>query len=198
MIDWFSFIIFVFVASITPGPNNILAITQASWVGFRNTFPFNLGVFLGMLGVASLCTLLSLFMRDFLPILIKPLLYIGAAYILFLAYKTFTASPTIDGEVKTRDGAPIGMWIGALLQFVNPKAYIFTLLCLEGYILPVYNNNYFTLLFVIAFLALTGFLCTVLWAFFGSIFRVLFTKHARITNTVMALLLVYCAVSLFI
>ena len=43
-----------------------------------------------------------------------------------------------------------------------------------------------------------GFLSTLSWTAFGSAFRRLFTEHARPVNTVMALLLVYCAVSLFL
>lgn len=35
------------------------------------------------------------------------------------------------------------------------------------------------------------------WALFGQVFRALFTRYAKITNTVLALLLVYCAISLF-
>ena len=33
---------------------------------------------------------------------------------------------------------------------------------------------------------------------FGSAFRALFSKYARVTNTVMAPLLIYCAISLFL
>ena len=39
---------------------------------------------------------------------------------------------------------------------------------------------------------------TLCWSAFGSAFKWLFSKHARVVNLVMALLLVYCAVSLFL
>ncbi len=199
MFDWFSFSVYVLVASITPGPNNILAMSQASWVGFKHTFPFNCGVFFGMVGVSALCSFLTLFMKDTLPIIMEPLLYIGAIYILYLAYKTYTSTGKIEsGERKTNNGAPIGVGIGTLLQFVNPKAYIFTTLCLEAYVLPYYSTDYSMLALLCIVFALFGFFSTIAWALFGSAFRVLFSKHARITNTVMALLLVYCAVSFFI
>jgi hypothetical protein len=38
----------------------------------------------------------------------------------------------------------------------------------------------------------------LLWSLFGSVFKMLFSKYAKITNAIMALLLVYCAVSLFL
>ena len=52
-------------------------------------------------------------------------------------------------------------------------------------------------MFFALLLAFIGFLFTLCWALFGSLFQLLFSKYARITNTLMALLLVYCAVSLF-
>jgi threonine/homoserine/homoserine lactone efflux protein len=66
-----------------------------------------------------------------------------------------------------------------------------------SYILPHYRETGILLLFAV-FLAVVGFLCTVLWALFGSLFRKLFSDKGRIINTIMALLLVYSAVSLFL
>ena len=47
-------------------------------------------------------------------------------------------------------------------------------------------------------LAFIGFVFTLCWSLFGSAFKLLFSKYAKITNSIMALLLVYCAVSLFL
>ena len=47
-------------------------------------------------------------------------------------------------------------------------------------------------------LKVIGFAFTLLWSAFGSLFRLLFSRCARVTNTVMALALVWCAVSLFL
>ena len=51
---------------------------------------------------------------------------------------------------------------------------------------------------ILKILSVIGFLSTLSWTAFGSAFRRLFTDHAKPVNTVMALLLVYCAVSLFL
>ena len=69
---------------------------------------------------------------------------------------------------------------------------------MEAYILPFYQGQWGALVFFALLLAFIGFAFTLLWALFGSVFKLLFSKHARLTNTVMALLLVYCAVSLFL
>ena len=46
-------------------------------------------------------------------------------------------------------------------------------------------------------LASICFLSNLCWAAFGSVLKRLFSRYAKAVNTVMALLLVYCAVSLF-
>lgn len=69
---------------------------------------------------------------------------------------------------------------------------------MEAYILPYYQGQWPELTLFALLLAFIGFVFTLCWALFGSVFRMLFSKYARVTNTVMALLLVYCAVSLFL
>ena len=69
---------------------------------------------------------------------------------------------------------------------------------MEAYVVPYYHGNWPALIFFAVLLSLIGFLSTLSWTAFGSAFRKLFTDHAKAVNTVMALLLVYCAVSLFL
>ena len=59
-------------------------------------------------------------------------------------------------------------------------------------------NNVYSLMGFALLLAFIGFVFCLCWAAFGSVFRRLFSRHARAVNMVMALLLVYCAVSLFL
>ena len=69
---------------------------------------------------------------------------------------------------------------------------------MEAYILPHYNNQPIILVGFALLLAFIGFLFTLLWSLFGSVFKYLFSEHTKLVNTIMALLLVYCAVSLFL
>ena len=68
---------------------------------------------------------------------------------------------------------------------------------MEAYVLPQFNENVMALSFFAILLALIGFIFTLCWSLFGSLFKILFSKYAKLTNTIMALLLVYCAISLF-
>ena len=85
-----------------------------------------------------------------------------------------------------------------MLQFVNPKIYIYGIVSMEAYILPYFSGQVLPLLGFALLLAFIGFFFTLCWSASGSVFRRLFSKYARVVNTVMALLLVYCAVSLFL
>ncbi len=68
---------------------------------------------------------------------------------------------------------------------------------MEAYILPVYSGQILPLVGFALLLAFIGFGFTLLWSGFGAIFKRLFSQHAKLVNTLLALLLVYCAISLF-
>ena len=69
---------------------------------------------------------------------------------------------------------------------------------MEAYVIPYYHGQWGVLFLFAILLSFIGFLATLSWTAFGSAFRKLFTDHAKVVNTIMALLLVYCAVSLFL
>ena len=121
------------------------------------------------------------------------MLVIGAAYMLYLAWKTFRSSSNLE---ETNHNS--GFFSGLLLQFINPKIHIYCIVSMEAYILPYYQGQWGILVFFALLLAWIGFVFTLCWALFGSVFQLLFSKYYKVTNTVMSLLLVYCAISLFL
>ena len=65
------------------------------------------------------------------------------------------------------------------------------------YILPVYHSGTALAGFT-AVLSLIGASGSFIWALFGAAFCKFFSRHTKLVNAVMALLLIYCAVSLFL
>ncbi|MBQ8599865.1 MAG: LysE family transporter [Clostridia bacterium] len=193
MFDWISFLTYAVITAVTPGPNNIMSMSNGSKKGFRGALPFNLGIWLGFSVVMVLCTLFCNALAVWIPKLRLPMLLLGAAYMLYLAWETFRSS----GELETKNEKD-GFWAGAFLQFINPKIYIYCIMSMEAYILPYFQGQTGVLLSFALLLALIGFVFTLAWSAFGSVFRWLFSKHTKVVNTVMALLLIYCAISLFI
>ena len=193
MFNWFSFLTYAIVTAVTPGPNNILSMSNGSRKGFRGALPFNMGIWAGFSAVMLLCTAFCSLLSASIPKMRLPMLIVGSLYMLYLAWETFRSSGVIE-EKAEKDG----FFAGLLLQFVNPKIYIYCIASMEAYILPFYQGQAFPLVGFALLLAFIGFAFTLLWSAFGSVFKWLFSGHAKAVNTVMALLLVYCAVSLFL
>ncbi len=193
MFSWLNFLSYAVVTAITPGPNNIMSMSNAGRLGFRKSFSFNLGIWAGFSVVMIICTFFCNMLSEIIPQIKTSMLVIGAVYMLWLAWKTLKSSSVIE-ENHSRSS----FISGAFLQFVNPKIYIYCIVSMEAYILPHYQGQWIILIAFALLLAFIGFVFTLCWSVFGSVFKLLFSKYARITNFIMAGLLVYCAVSLFL
>jgi len=192
MFNWISFLTYTFITAFTPGPNNIMSMTNAGRRGFRRAMPFNFGILTGFTMVMLICTFFCSVLETVIPVIKTPMLVIGALYMLHLAWATFRSTGINEQEGKD------GYFTALLLQFINPKIYIYGIMSMEAYILPHYHGRPAMLVLFALLLSGIGFLATLSWTAFGSAFRRLFTQHAKPVNTVMALLLVYCAISLFL
>ncbi len=192
MFQWFSFLSYAVITAATPGPNNIMSMSNGSQKGFLKAMPFNLGIWAGFSVVMCLCTAFCSFLSSLIPKIKLPMLILGAAYMLYLAWETVKST----GEIEEISACG-GFFSGLFLQFVNPKIYIYCIMSMEAYILPIYHGQALPLFGFAMLLSFIGFAFTVVWSAFGSAFRILFSRYAKAVNTVMALLLVYCAVSLF-
>lgn len=193
MFSWFSFLLYAIVTAVTPGPNNIMSMSNASRLGFHRALPFNMGIWAGFSVVMVICTLFCTLLSALIPKIKLPMLILGACYMLYLAWETFRS-----GTEVTEKHGHTGFLSGLALQFINPKIYIYCIISMEAYILPYYADRPLILLGFALLLAFIGFVFTLVWSAFGSLLRSLLAKHGKIINTVMALLLVYCAVSLFL
>ena len=118
--------------------------------------------------------------------------FLGAAYMLFLAWKLWKSS----NDMTSDGGSEASFLSGMILQFANPKIYIYAITAMSLYILPAYQSTGALAAFTIM-LSLIGASGSFVWALFGSAFCNFFSKHFRAVNLVMVLLLIYCAVSLF-
>ena len=78
---------------------------------------------------------------------------------------------------------------------MNVKVILYGITSLSSFVLPHYDSAGMLVLFCVI-LSVTGFLCTLLWALFGAVFEKFFKKYSKVVNAVMALLLVYCAVTM--
>lgn len=188
----FAFVSYVAVTTFTPGPNNIMAMANASRHGLKRSMRFTMGVCAGFFLIVGLSIAFTIALYKAIPTIKPVMTVIGAAYILWLAYKTVSASPHDD------DAAGQSTFLsGMLLQFLNPKAILYGLTAASTFIVPYYRAVPVLIAFAAA-LALVSLASTSCWALFGSVFQRFMARNRRAVGYVMGALLVYCAVSLFL
>ena len=189
-----AFLSYILVANFGPGPNTIISMSNASLYGFKKSIMFNVGVFFGVFIIFALSSIFSVALYDFIPSIKSIMAYIGAAYILWLAWQTYKSKPRSKEKTQKRTNTFLS---GLLLQFVNPSVIIYSLATISTFIVPYYKSVFMLASFSVI-LAFVGFVGTCCWALFGSIFQKFLVKNYKTVNIVMALLLVYCAVSLLL
>ncbi|MCP3740012.1 LysE family transporter [Rossellomorea sp. BNER] len=189
-----SLLLFAFVTSFTPGPNNIMAMLFANKYGFKKTIRFCLGVGAGFLVIILLSCFFNILLKNFIPKIEFIMTIIGSTYMLYLAIKIITSK---NNDKHTDGDKNNSFFAGMVLQFVNPKGILYGITVISTFIIPYHTSNFSLLLYSI-FLAFIGFMGTFSWSVFGSIFRMFLTKYRSQFNVIMALLLMYSAVSIFL
>ncbi|TRN55655.1 LysE family translocator [Pseudomonas syringae] len=191
-----AFTLFAFVTSITPGPNNMMLLASGVNFGFSRTLPHMLGISVGffVLVLAVGFGLGSVFKAW--PVLYTILRYVGAAYLLYLAWKIATSGPASDNVDS--QGKPLSFMSAALFQWVNPKAWIMAIGAISTYT-PM-QGYFYNVLVISAVFALINLPSMGVWAGFGSLLRNVLRDPLglRIFNGVMAALLVASLYPLFI
>ncbi len=189
-----SFLLYVFVTAFTPGPNNIMAMLVANKYGLKKTIRFSLGVGSGFFVLILLCAYFGLLLKSFIPKVEFIMTILGVIYMLYLAIKIITSKN--DGNHN--DGDKNNSFLtGMLLQFINPKGILYSITTISTFVLPYHTSNV-SLIFYSFFLAFVGFLGTYSWGVFGSIFRKFLSKYNTQFNLVMALLLMFSAISILL
>jgi len=194
---YISFIVFVVITSFTPGPNNIMAMAFANQYGLLKTIQFCLGVGIGFFTITGLSCFFNVALINVMPIITFPLTILGVIYMLYLAFKIVTSKDNGESTYHSKENKRNLMLLGAILQYVNPKGILFGITVVATYILPYYSSNMSSLLFSLL-LGFVGMLSTFSWALFGSAFRKVLTTYRQPFNIVMALLLVYSALSIIV
>lgn len=188
-----AFAIYAVVTTFTPGPNNLMAMANASKHGFRRSVPFNWGVGAGFLILLATGIGFSEALYRLLPTIKPFMLALGTGYMLWLAWHVWRNKPDAPGAARTQ----LGFWSAMVLQFVNPKGMLYSITLATTFLRPgIWSAPAMVSLLVV--LSLLGVAATSCWALGGSLFQRAMARHAKVVNAVMALLLVYCAVSLYL
>ena len=181
-------VMFCVVTLFTPGPNNVMLMTTGLNFGFRRALPHIFGVALGFgamvfgigLGLGAIVTAY--------PILYDVIKYLGAAYLLYLAWAIANAGPVeADGGAR---GKPFTFLQAAAFQWVNPKAWVMAVGGISTYAaVAVFPLN---VIVIAALFGSLGIASGGLWVGFGTALQQVLknARAVRVFNLIMALLLV--------
>ncbi|MEZ5956959.1 MAG: LysE family translocator [Hyphomonadaceae bacterium] len=127
------FLIAVLLIELTPGPNMgylaALSASQGRAAGFKAVLGVTTGLafymLLAVLGVAEVIAAA--------PFVFQALRWAGVLYLLFLSWEAWRgASETSPGHARDVDHAPF--WRGLIANVLNPKALVFYVALLPGFI----------------------------------------------------------------
>lgn len=178
---------FCFVASITPGPNNMMLLSSGATFGLRRTVPHIAGISGGFAlmvlvlgwGLAGLVARIDGFHLA--------MQVAATAYLLWLAWRIAVSADHGNTDELRQ---PLGMFAAAAFQWVNPKAWAMVLGAISSFARP--DAMAADVPLVAAVFAVVGLPCIVLWAACGMMLqRVLRRPGAlRLFNRTMAAVLV--------
>ena len=180
-------VVYAFVTSITPGPNNFMLLASGVNFGFQRTVPHILGISIGFafLFVAvgfGLGALLTAF-----PALHTALKIAGGAYLLYLAWRiAMSRSLGKNGGATAR---PMRLYEAAAFQWVNPKAWVLAVTSMAVYADP--QQPFLSIAVVVLVFTLVGLPSVSTWAGFGVALRGFLADPVRLKwfNIAMGVLL---------
>jgi cysteine/O-acetylserine efflux protein len=184
---------YVFISTFTPGPSNISTASLAVLHGYRNTLKYQAGLATGVFLLMFLSGWFSTTLLHLFPALEPTLRYVGAAYILYLAFRILKASYAFtESDMNSTQFTQ-----GLLLNMLNPKLVVYAFTLFSAFLSPITSD---ALLLTVAclLLAFVSLCATSVWAAFGTVIQVLL-GHPRlrfVVNLLLSLMLVYAAAAL--
>ncbi|MHA6493645.1 LysE family translocator [Pseudomonas borbori] len=123
--DLLPFMLFAFVASITPGPTNILLLSTGARHGFKATVPAILGACLAAASIVLVVGSGLGYSLTQVPAVQTAMQWLGILWLNHMAWQLFR-SPVGDGASPATDSdmPRLGIFGAAGLQLVNPKTWM--------------------------------------------------------------------------
>lgn len=184
-------LVYITVMAISPGPNTILSMVNASRQGLKKGIWLNLGMLAGITIVTILSFIFSSFFYRYIPqaeLIMKAVCFI---YLIFLALKMLFM------KVSSETSASEGFVQGMILQLINVKVILLALTAVSTYIIPMTDSTARQFLLSII-IPLDCFISGLVWAIGGSLLKSFFSRHTRLMSVLFFLALVWCALRLFI
>ncbi|MCQ2391250.1 MAG: LysE family transporter [Kiritimatiellae bacterium] len=171
----------------SPGPANLFALSMVLRHGRAGALQMWLGLLAGYSCAAAICVVAVHFAGLAFGSWIGHIRYLGAAYLLWMAYGVYAAR----GQASARHGT-CSFWSGFVVQMTNAKMLLFEMTVYSSFVLP-YSDRLADLFVVAALLTLAGPGGNLAWLLAGSFLQGLFARHRRTADVLTACCLAACA-----
>ena len=190
-----SLLLFGIVASLSPGPNNIMTSYTAFNFGVKKTIPTMLGVIIGWTILVIFLQVGSVIVFQKLEVLQKIIRILGSFYLVFMAYKISFSSI----KLKKASPQPVTFLNTFFFQFVNPKSIIIALAAIAMFINPQENfiKDSIILTTIFFFMAVGS---QAAWCLMGKYLRKFATsdRFIRNFNYTTSFLLIVCVIMFYV
>lgn len=127
--QWWPLVMFAFVSTFSPGPNNIMLMTSGANVGFKKTIPHMAGVTFGFSIMIILVGIGLIGVFQQYPIIQQALHWLCLGYLVYLAVKIVLSNPRQSSTTYK----PMTFLSAAMFQWVNPKGWSMALTAVSVY-----------------------------------------------------------------
>ena len=189
---------FAFIASCTPGPNNLLIMSSGALFGWRRSLPHLGGILLGFASVMTAAVFGLGSLVNQWPWLLTSVKIGGASWLLWMSMRFFQAAaagPAVGEQVeKAPISRPFRFYEAVLFQWINPKAIVAALSSAGAYI-AIAELAWQRAIIIAGVFFVSGLTGCSLWMIAGdALNRTMSTgKSARTINAIMAVLIVLTA-----
>ena len=157
------FLLFAFVASITPGPTNILILTNSQHFGVKNTVPAILG---GCIAASAIVLISGAGAGEVLrqyPLIRQVMSWAGVLWLSWMSWQLFSApAANLSSKSPNRFTAQAA----ALLQVVNPKTWMMAL-AVVSLCAPASDNALRDIALMALWFLMISIACLLCWAWLG-------------------------------
>lgn len=187
-----SLLLAIFAVGYSPGPANLYSLACCLKFGRRKALKMWQGLLTGFSIGAVIMVVLTHLLGEVMGDYVIYLKYLGAAYILWLAWKMWRFSGQNNTEAQE-----CTFTSGMIVQLTNAKMLLFELTAFSVYVLP-YSDRLTDLFVVAALLLIAGPGANLVWLYAGAYLRRFFAKYQKQVDIVMAILLALCAIYIIV
>lgn len=181
------YILYIIAVAITPGPNCLASLENASQKGLPRCLTLNLGMLCGITVIDTVCYFALSYLASLIPSITKWLQILGAVYLFYLSYclirKGHISIGNSNGTFKT----------GLFMQLFNAKVFMLGVSAISTFVLPMSTSLIHGYLLTMV-LPVLCFLCGLVWVVAGVSIAKIYNRYTRIFNFVFAGIIAWQAV----